>query len=107
MLPMTTGRASRSRAATAEERQLAERLLHDLERERLRVELYPAPDPHFDGHMIRVAVERNPAWYRRFVRWTPAGSLTKRSRVVRALLRAAAGYIRGNGYEAALLKEAS
>lgn len=37
----------------------------ELAERRLVVCLCPAPSSAFEGHMVRVAVDRNPAWYRR------------------------------------------
>jgi len=95
-----------TRYATPEEIDLARCALEALEREQNRIALVPAPDPHFDGHKIRVVESRNPSWYiafgRRFWR-NPRQFCLKRVRVVRALERAAAGRIRGNGYEKEIL----
>lgn len=96
-----------NRYATPKERELAGRALQDLETNRNRVGLAPAPDPHFDGHMIHVLVSDNPAWYKRFVegRWNRRGCQVKRGRVVRALERVYGnGIVRGNGYDGPVLK---
>jgi hypothetical protein len=81
--------------------------LRDLETRRLSIVLVPAPEPHFDGHMVRAVENRNPAWYRDFVRdrWDSRGCQVKRSRVVRALERVGLrGIVRRNGYEGRLLR---
>ena len=96
--------------ATPRDHEIAGRALHELEESYLVVVLQPAPDPHFDGHKIRVAQNRNPKWYREFVagHWGPGrrGCSIKRYRVIRALNRV---YVRGiiysRGYEAKLLKK--
>jgi hypothetical protein len=97
-----------TKLATEKDRELAGRALHELETERLRIILVPAPDPHFDGHKIRVIESENPKWYQRFVsgRWDRRGCDVRRDRVIRALTRVYAhGRIRGNGYERKLMKE--
>ena len=38
-------------------------MLNQLTSSRLRVALFPAPDPQFSEHKIRVSVEHNPEWY--------------------------------------------
>jgi hypothetical protein len=96
-----------SRWATEGEKALAARALAELEVERLRIALVPAPSPSFAKHKIRVVECRNPEWYRRFVdgRWNRDGCQVKRARVERALGRVAVtGIVRRNGYEASLLK---
>jgi len=96
-----------SRWATDAEKALASRALAELEVERLRIALVPAPSPSFAKHKIRVVECRNPEWYRRFVdgRWDRDGCQVKRARVERALRRVAApGIVRRNGYETSLLK---
>jgi hypothetical protein len=97
--------------ATSEERKIAGRALQELEENFLVVSLVPAPDPHFDGHKVRVVENRNPGWYREFVsgRWTKErgrrGCQVKRGRVIRGLRRVyAEGLIRWNGYERELIK---
>lgn len=42
----------------------AEILYRDLKNNKLRVILIPAPDPHFEGHKIRVVESHPPEWYR-------------------------------------------
>lgn len=94
--------------ATEKDRELAGRALQELETERLQIILVPAPDPHFDGHKIRVIASENPKWYQRFVsgRWSRRGCNVHRGRVVRALTRVYSnGRIRGNGYERQLMVE--
>jgi len=96
-----------TRWATKEERALAARGLAELEVERLRIVLTPAPSPSFANHKVRTVESRNPKWYERFVagRWDRRGCQVKRARVERALKRVAiTGIVRRNGYEAALLK---
>lgn len=46
-------------------RAVAACLLADLEGNRLEVALVPAPQPRHECHAVRVAVSRNPTWYRR------------------------------------------
>lgn len=45
------------------ERYIANLMLNELEWEFLDVILIPAPDPKFEGHMIRAVQNRNPYWY--------------------------------------------
>ncbi len=93
---------TRCRYATKEEIAFAKYALRTLENERLVVSLAPAPDPHFDGHMIRVVDCRNPAWYRQFQ--ARSRFWVKRPRIIRALQRVVnSGRVRGNGYERELL----
>ena len=93
----------RTRYATPEEKGLARHALKTLERERLVVSLAPAPDPHFEGHKIRVVDCRNPSWYRGFAEKHQLR--IKRIRVIRALRRVVdQGRVRGNGYERELLE---
>jgi hypothetical protein len=93
---------TRTRFATSLEKGLARHALKTLENERLVVSLAPAPDPHFDGHMIRVVDCRNPEWYRDFV--ARHRMEVHRPRVIRALERVSKkGRVRGNGYEVELL----
>ena len=81
--------------------------LHELETQRNRIALVPAPEKNFDGHKIRVQVEANPKWYRRFggPYWHSKRSFQlKRVRVEKALNRVLKqGIVRRNGYEAKLL----
>jgi hypothetical protein len=94
---------TRTRRPTAEEVGLARYALKVLGNERLVVSLAPAPDPHFDGHMIRVVDCRNPHWYRDLQ--SKHRYEMKRVRVVRALERVVVQKrVRGNGYEVELLK---
>lgn len=96
-----------TRWATPAEKRAAGIALHDLETQRNRIELVPAPDERFMGQKIRVQVEANPKWYRRFgsAYWHSKRSFQlKRARVERALLRVIRqGIVRRNGYEAKLL----
>lgn len=89
--------------ATTEEVGLCRFALRQLESQRLVVKLAPAPDPRFDGHMIRVVECKNPEWYRAFhwsFRWR-----VKRDRVEAALRRVVERRrIRFNGYEVLLVK---
>jgi hypothetical protein len=39
-------------------------MLVELDESGLRVELIPAPERRHEGHQVRVAVDRNPQWYR-------------------------------------------
>jgi len=101
----TTGIDSRTntRKATDDEKRLATLGLQTLENERNVIGLVPAPDPHFEGHKIRVQLEQNPAWYRDY----NGGEAAKghRDRVVRALVRVAQkGRVRGNGSEVQALE---
>lgn len=43
--------------------QHAQVMLSELESQFLEVVLLDAPEPNFDGHKIRVAVNKNPQWY--------------------------------------------
>jgi hypothetical protein len=72
-------------------------MLHEMEMYGgLEVVLIPAPEPKHSGHMIRVASNQNPPWYRRFTgqfmtvygkgkRARP--NIIKRPRIVTALQR--------------------
>lgn len=97
---------TRTRLATPDEVAKATSMLQDLEVNFLKVGLVPAPDPHFDGHMVHAKLSENPAWYRKFAegRWNRDGCQVKRSRVMQALKRVIGGRVRGNGYEVELLK---
>lgn len=48
-------------------------MLQELESTGLVVELAPAPDPRHCCHFVRVAVCRNPAWYRALCERFPSG----------------------------------
>ncbi len=96
-----------TRLATPEEIAIAQRAILELEHESNRIVLVPAPDPHFDGHKIRVTENRNPGWYIEFGKkyWrNPRQFDLKRGRVVKALKRLVAERVRGNGYEQRLLE---
>jgi hypothetical protein len=96
-----------TRLATQEEIAIAKRSLEDLGREWNRIALVPAPDPHFDGHKIRVIERRNPGWYIEFGKryWKGLRQFSlKRARVIKALERVVGGRVRGNGYERELLE---
>ena len=97
-----------TRWATEGEKRAAARALCDLETQRNRIELVPAPDPHFAGHKVRIQAEQNPRWYREFglSYWRSKRSFQlKRCRVERALSRVEeTGIVRRNGYEVDLLK---
>ena len=75
-------------------------MLYELETECLSVILVPAPRPQFVGHMIRVAIGRNPAWYRSLAQRQPN---TRRDRTKAALKRIRDGQARGTRTEADLL----
>lgn len=85
----------------------AQRLLDELETERLAVELFPAPQPRFPGHLIRIATGANPAWYRRLAKSVPPrhrhpGRCTtgiRREHVAQALCRIAMGRPLGTTWE--------
>lgn len=42
----------------------AKYLLNDLHQYKLQVALFPAPKPKHECHMIRVAINKNPEWYK-------------------------------------------
>lgn len=42
---------------------VAQELLQELNTSRLHVVLVPAPEQRFEGHMIRLAIEKNPRWW--------------------------------------------
>ena len=92
----------RGRPATDSERRLAESALRELDESRLDVVLVPAPRQTHEGHCIRAVQDRNPAWYQEFA--LRGRCWVKRARVVRALLRIAAGYVRPNSYDCELLE---
>ena len=103
----TLTRPRTARSATLSDVLMARRALSDLEKEFLSVILVPAPQPHFDGHMIRVAQNRNPKWYRDFVEghWDTRGCQIKKKRVIRGLHRVLEKRtILKNGYEWRLLE---
>lgn len=95
-----------TRYATSEDMELAGRALQDLSENFLRIGLVPAPEPHFEGHKIRVIESENPKWYGEFFwRFDPQGRIIKRCRIIRGLERVyKAGRVRGNGYEMRLLE---
>ncbi len=96
-----------TRYSTIEEKELAAQALVDLEQQQNRIILVPAPEPHFEGHKIRVVERRNPQWYIDFglSYWKSDREFTlKRSRVVQALQRVVKGRVRGNGHERELLE---
>lgn len=95
-----------TRYSTEEERGIARRALQDLQTSRNRIVLVPAPEPHFDGHKVRVVENRNPRWYIEFIGsyWRGPRQLNvKRSRIEKALRRIVSGRVRGNGYEERLV----
>lgn len=87
--------------------QAAALLADELMNERLTVELFPAPRPIYDGHMIRCATGANPPWYRRLAAQVPPRHRTstrcttgiRRSLVLKALRRIAAGVPNGSSWE--------
>jgi hypothetical protein len=107
---MTVAKSSyrrKAREATELEVALANAALRSLDEQRNVIGLAPAPRPSFDGHKIRVMVERNPDWYRHLHSthgWSRRGSRVKRSRVIKALQRIVESRVRSNGYEARLLE---
>jgi len=96
-----------TRWATEEEIGVAKKALADLETRHNGIVLVPAPDPHFQGHKIRVQERSNPSWYRRFgaLYWRgPRDFSLKRCRVEKALRRVAeTKIVRRNGYEVKIL----
>ena len=96
-----------TRWATPAEKALAAQALQELQTHRNVIALAPAPEPHFDGHKVRVQEQTNPLWYRLFglPYWRSArSSQLKRVRVERALKRVSVvGIVRRNGYETKLL----
>lgn len=95
-----------TRYATPEEVELARFALMDLDENRNRIILVPAPEPHFEGHKIRAVESRNPDWYIEYGRdfWPgPRRFTLKRCRVIKALERVVKGRVRGNGYERDIL----
>jgi hypothetical protein len=69
MIAMSCPRCGRRRqppcdAPTPKDQQLAAIALDELEQQRCRIGLVPAPDPHFVGHKIRVVEGVTPRWYR-------------------------------------------
>lgn len=85
-------------------------LMHDeLESQRLTVVLFPAPRPAFEGHMIRVPIEANTAWYRKMCQDYAAGAhrtKVRRNNILRVLKRLAAGQRTTSHYATYLLKTA-
>ena len=71
----------------------------ELDANRLEVALMPAPSPAHAAHSVRVAIDRNPAWYRRLcARHAPGhgrhpakGTRIRRAEVRRILARLTAG----------------
>lgn len=96
-----------TRWATAEEREIAARALHELETERNVIGFAPAPRQNFAGHKVRVQESANPSWYRKMGMAYWRGKrifLLKRWRVEKALRRVSVtGIVRRNGYEVQLL----
>ena len=74
-------------------------MLTQLNRERLKVQLFDAPYKKFDGHKIRVAISSNPDWYRKLYKDYP---YLKRDRVVTALTKLIINPCRENRLESAL-----
>jgi len=91
-----------TRYATPRERELAGRMLFDMEMNRLQVVLVPAPDPHHAGHRVRHVTCQNPEWYSAFS--ALRDHQVHRGRVEKALRRICSGRVRGNGYEVELLR---
>ena len=60
-------------------------MMSSLQYNHLKVVLMPAPEQRHQGHMIRVAVGHNAAWYKDFV--AARGKHTDRQRVMAALRR--------------------
>lgn len=91
-------------------------LLAELEGNRLEVALVPAPRPSHEGHAVRVAVSRNPAWYRRLCAIFPSSrrrakslpdTRVRRANIAAVLSRLAAGAPVRSRYAAHLVKIAS
>lgn len=91
-----------TRLSSEEEKSLAKEAIRELEENFLSVKLVPAKDQNFHGHMVRSVERENPKWYQKFQRTRPTG--IKRSRIMQALRRMAAGRVKANGYEEELLR---
>lgn len=66
----------------------AELLLAELESSQLHVVLVPARRQNMDGDCIRVAVEKNADWYRRFCARHPSSRGTRRGKFDTRIRRA-------------------
>lgn len=55
-------------------------LRDELESSALCVILVPAPEPMHSGHMVRMAVECNPAWYRDLCERFPSSRIRNRAK---------------------------
>lgn len=66
----------------------ARRLLEELGTFYLDVSLAPAPDPQFQGHMIRIVNNSNPKWYKEIF----AELDVKRDRIISSLKRVASSH---------------
>lgn len=89
-------------------------LLAELESNRLEVALVPAPRPRHECHAIRVAVSKNPTWYRRLCAAFPSSrnrsrpdTRIRRASVARILSLLADGRAVRSRYVAPLCRIAS
>jgi len=92
-----------------------EEMLEELESGGLEVMLSPAPDPRHYEHMVRVAVQTNPRWYKELCRRypssrkdNPGGKRTrvKRREILRVLRRLIDGKPTTSQYAQDLIAEA-
>jgi hypothetical protein len=85
-----------------------ELMLAELESRRLVVCLAPAPERRHEGHCVRVAIESNAPWYRRFcANYQGAnGTFNKRANTIKALKRFIASQTVGRVYGLRLLAAA-
>jgi hypothetical protein len=72
----------------------AKDLLKELKENKLEVILIPAPNPQFEGHMIRVSQNRNPNWYKKL--YYSSGEKLKRNWTVQSLSKISENKIRWN-----------
>lgn len=96
-----------TRWATKEEVKLAAWALTTLDNERSIIGTAPAPEPHYQGHKIRVVESSNPEWYREFglPYWRGREFNLIRGRVEGALKRVRdKKVVRRNGHEVDVLK---
>jgi len=76
--------------------QKAKDLLTGLETQSLEVILVDAPEPNFEGHKIRLAVNRNPQWYSNY--YYSRHATPQKSEFLKALRNIANGIFKDLAY---------
>lgn len=76
-------------------------LLKDLEENKHKVGLAPAPRPMFEGHKIHVVVSSNPEWYSELYE---EQGYVRRKTVVSALVRISKRIVRNYKYDKMMLE---